>query len=188
MQVHVHADARGAIAREAQHLPLRRRVVGIEALPREHLLAVQRPAFDENAVAVLPSDLVREVICNGDLEEVTRNPLVPEDGPRILDGGADVEVPALRIVGGDEVEALRVLVVEPGRIHEAARRGRLERLGQLTDRERAQPRRQRDQPVVLQELDHLLLAGLIRGQEGLLIGRNALRPRRIRRRERRILE
>src|SRR5258705_6768918 len=121
LQVHVRADARGAIARKPERLTLRGRVLRIEALAREHLFAVQGPALHEDVVAVLPPDLVRQMIRDRDLEEVARDALVAEDGPWILDGCADVEVAALRVVGGDEEEPLRVLVVEPGRVHEAAR-------------------------------------------------------------------
>src|SRR5258708_771870 len=128
----------------------------------------------------MSSDLVLEVIRDRELEEVTGDPLVAKDGARVLDRGADVEVAALRIIRGDEIEAARVSIVDAWRIHETAWTGRLEGVGKLADQERAKVRRQRDEPFVLKELDHLLLATLISLEEGLLIGRDtagALRSR-----------
>src|SRR5262245_53966613 len=97
-----------------------------------------------------------------ELEEVSGNSFVPEDGAGILDGGAEVEVPALRVVGGDEIEARGVLVVEARRVHEAARARRLERLRQLPDLEGAQVRRDGDEVVRREEVGDLAQPSLVR--------------------------
>ena len=111
-----------------------------------------------------------------------------EDRPRVLDGGADVEVAALRVVRGDEEEAARVLVVDARRVHEAAGARRLEGLGQLADLERPDVRRDRDELIRLQEVDHLPLTRLVRRQELRLILRHVRGARRIRASEGRVLE
>ena len=131
-------------------------------------------------------DLIRQMVSDGDLEEVTGDPFVSEDRPRIFDGGANVEVAALRVVRGDEVEATVVDIVKTGRIHEATGAGRLERFRKLTDEERPDVIGDGDEPLLLEEVDHLLLSALIRGQECLLIGWDAFGALRIGIGERRV--
>ena len=94
---------------------------------------------------MMAADFVVEMVGDRDLQKVSGNPFVPEDRPRVFDGRADVEVLALRVVRGDEVEAAVVGVVDARRIHESARTGRLEGLGELADLKRPEVRRQRDQ-------------------------------------------
>ena len=86
---------------------------------------------------------------------------MPQDRSRIFDGGADVEVLRLRIVGRNEIEAGRVLVVNSGRIHEAAGTSRLERFRQLPDLKWAEIIRQGDELMLLQKINHLLFAAFI---------------------------
>src|SRR5207247_3874054 len=85
---------------------------------------------------------------------------------------ADVEVGALRIVRRDEVEAARVGVVDPRRVHESARARRLERLRKLPYGEVPEVGRQRDQALLLQETDHFVLAALVGPQERRLVLRD----------------
>ena len=81
-----------AITREPQDLSLRRGVVRIKAGPQQHLFAVKRPAFDEDAIAMLPPDLVRQMVGDRELQEVSGNSFMPEDRPRIFNRGANIEV------------------------------------------------------------------------------------------------
>ena len=113
MQVHVDADACGPVAGEAEDLPLGRGALGIEPGAHQHLLGVEGPALDEHAVLVLAADLVAQVVRDRELQEVPGDPLVAEDGARVFDRRPYVEVAALRVVGRDEVEAARIVVVEP---------------------------------------------------------------------------
>src|SRR5437667_97580 len=80
-------------------------------------------------------DLVREMVGNRELQEVTRDSLVSQDRPGILDGGADIEVGAPGFIGRNEVETAGIGVVEARGVHETARAGRLERRRQLADGE-----------------------------------------------------
>src|SRR5436189_5621010 len=94
-----------------------------------------------------------------------------EDGPRIFDGRSDIKVLARRIVGGNEIEAARIFVVNAGSVHEAAGTGWFERLRQLPNFKFTQVRRKRHKLFVFQETDHLDLTTLIRLQNyGLVLG------------------
>src|SRR6266536_5008369 len=120
------------------------------------------------------------MIRDGDLQEMSRNAFVAEDGPRIFDGGADVEVAALRVVGRDEKESAVVGIVDARRVHEAAGTRRLERLRKLANEKRSDVIGNRDQPLLFEELDHFLFAALIRLERSLLIGGYVFRALRIR--------
>src|SRR5205807_1332639 len=142
---------RRAIPREPQHLSLRRRVLRVKAGTHEHLLAVKRPPFDEDTVAVLAADFVGEMIRDRELHEMAGNSFMAEDRARVFDRGADVEIFRLGAVSRDEVKARRILVVNAGRIHETAGTGWLESFGQLPDLEAAQIIGQRHELTPLQE-------------------------------------
>ena len=75
---------------------------------------------------MLPANLVFQMIRDRKLQEMPRDSFVAENRARVFDGGADVEVLALRIVSRNEIETSWVLVVNAGRIHEAARTRGLE--------------------------------------------------------------
>src|SRR6476619_3139791 len=120
----------------------------------------------------MTADLVTILVCDRDLQEVPRNPLMPEDRSGVFDRGADVKVAAVRVVRGNEVKPPVVAVVEPRRIHESPGTRRLERLGQLADEERADVAGNRDQVLVAQKLHHLIETALVRGEERGLIGGN----------------
>src|SRR4029453_9401625 len=107
---------------------------------------------------MLATNLVGEMVRDRDLQEVPGDAFVTQDRTRVLDRGADVEVPALRVVCRDEEKPARILVVDTWRIHEAAGARWLEGLRELTDLERTEIRGKRNQVVRAQELDHLLLA------------------------------
>src|SRR5258708_7278250 len=92
---------------------------------------------------------------------------MPEDRTWVLDGRANVEVVALRVVGRDEEETAIVGVVDARRVHESPRTGRLECLGELPDLERTEIRRQGHQILCLEKIDHLLLAAFVCGKKGL---------------------
>src|SRR5439155_25421005 len=62
--------------------------------------------------------------------------LVPEDWPGIFNRRANVKILRLWVVGGNEKETSWIFVVNPGRIHETARAGRLERIRQLSNLKR----------------------------------------------------
>ena len=138
MQIHIDADARRAISRQSQNLSLRRGILRIKPGAHQHFFAVKRPAFDENAVLMLTANLVRQMIRDRELQEMPGNSFMPENRARIFDRGADVKVLRLRIVGRNEIETGRVLVVNTGRIHETAGAGRLERVRQLSNLKRAE--------------------------------------------------
>src|SRR6266542_3210028 len=95
------------------------------------------------------------------LEKMTRNAFVSEDGPRIFDGGADVKVAALRVVGRNEIKAGRIGIVDPRRVHESAGARGLERFGKLTDLEAAHVGRDRHQAVRTQKVSELLESHLV---------------------------
>ncbi len=114
-----------------------------------------------------------------ELEEMSGNSLVPENWPRIFDRRPDVEVLRVRVVCRDEIESGRILVINARRIHEAARAGWLEGFGQLPDLKFPEVIRQRDQPAIFQEADHLRLAAFISLQEGRLVRRNVFAPLRV---------
>src|SRR5258707_4390566 len=106
------------------------------------------------------------------LQEVTGDALMAEDGPRVFDRRADVYVAARWIVGRDRVEAARVGIIDPRRVHEAAGRRRLERRGKLADEKRAEIGGQRDQLVGRQVIDDVVLARLVGGEKVLLVLRD----------------
>src|SRR5712664_4064650 len=100
----------------------------------------------------MPADLIGQMIGDRDLQKMSGDPFVPEDGARIFDGRADVEVAALRVVRGDEEEAAVVGVVESRRIHEAARTGRLEGFRKLANDERSDVVGDGDEPFLFEEI------------------------------------
>src|SRR5262249_31221207 len=111
------------------------------------------------------------------LKKMARDAFVAKYGPRIFYGSPNVEVLAARVVGWDEIESAVVLVIQPGSIHEPARAGRFERVGKLANIKWPQVFRQRYQALVLEELDHLTLALLVRAEKlGLGLGNVAAAP------------
>src|ERR1700690_2081149 len=94
-------------------------------------------------------DLIRKVIGDRNLQKMPGNTLVAEDRARILNCCSNIEVAALGVVRRDVVEARRVPIVEPGWIHEATRRGRFERLGELADLKRTDVSGDRNQLMCL---------------------------------------
>src|SRR5436309_5153511 len=133
---------------------MRRSVVGIEPAAHEHLFAVQRPAFDHDVVRMLTADFILETVRDRELKKVAGDALVTENRPRVFNGRANVEVPALRIVCGNEIKAGWILVVNSGRVHETARTGWFEGFGKLANFKSAE-RRQSDEMIVFQKGDHL---------------------------------
>src|SRR5437879_1138991 len=121
---------------------------------------------------MLTANFVAQVVRDRELQEMSRNTFMSEDGPRVLDRGANIKVLRLRIVRRDEIKTGRVLVVNAGRIHETAGVGWLECFRQLPNLKRAEVIGQRYQIVFLQEIDHLLLATFVGFQERGLVGRN----------------
>src|ERR1700738_1500760 len=109
------------------------------------------------------------MIRDRELQKVSRDSFMAENRPRVFNGRADIEVFALRIVSGNEIETARVLVVNAGRIHEAAGAGWLERLGQLPDFKVTEIRREGDQLVLFEEADHFRLATFVGFQKIVLI-------------------
>ena len=188
VQVDVDSDARGTITAEPEDLALSCRVIRIQPFTHQHLFSVERPAFREDAVALHAPDLARYVIRDRYLQEVPGNALVAQDRPRILDGRADVEVAALGVIRRDVVEAAGILVVDARWIHETAGARRLECFRKLADSKGPHVVRNRDQPIGPQELDDLLEARLVSGEELGLVFRYVLRPRRVGGGEARILE
>src|ERR671931_2190226 len=107
------------------------------------------------------------------------NPFVPEDRSWVFNRCAKIEIPRFRVVGGNEKESRWILVVNTGRVHETARAGWFESLGQLPNLKRPEIVRQRHKVVFLQEADHFCFATFIRFQERFLIGWNVSSPFRI---------
>src|SRR3989442_9617808 len=106
-----------------------------------------------------------------------------KDRPRVLDRSPDIEIPALRVVGRDEIKSARIAIVDAGWIHEAARARRFESLRQLPDGKYAEIRRQGDQAFFLQKADDLCQAAFIGAEKFLLVRRNMRRAPPIRGRE-----
>src|ERR1700727_2422407 len=116
------------------------------------------------------------------------NALVTQDRTWILDRCANIKVPTFWVVRRDEIETVRILVVDARGIHEPTGGGWLERVGKLTNSELADIRRNRDQSIRLQEIDDLFQARPIGCQELGFVLRYMLCARRIGRRERRVLQ
>src|SRR5437773_1088624 len=66
------------------------------------------------------------MVGDGDLQKVARNAFMAQNWSWVLNGGANVEVLAGRVVSGNEIEATAIFVVHAWRIHETARSHRLE--------------------------------------------------------------
>src|SRR6185295_1981816 len=145
LQVHIHSDPGGTIPAQPQHLSLRGRLIGIQSLPHQHLLPVEGPSLDKGVISMLPTNLVGKMIGDGELKEMAGDAFVTQDGARILDSGANVEVGALGIVKRDEIEAVRILVVNARWVHEPSRAGGLEGLRQLSNEESSDIGRDGDQ-------------------------------------------
>ena len=96
-------------------MPCAGEVNRIETGAHQHLFAIKRPAFDENAVAMLAADFVGQMVRDRELQEVAGNSFVTEDRPRVFDRRANVEILRLRIVSRNEIETARVFVVNAGR-------------------------------------------------------------------------
>src|SRR5216684_4418182 len=101
------------------------------------------------------------MIRDRELQKVARNSFVTENRARVFDGRANIKVTALGIVGGNEIKARIVLVVNAGRVHETAGTGGLERFGQLANFKAAEIRRQRNEMILLQETNHLSFATFV---------------------------
>src|SRR5260370_22733034 len=136
----------------------------------------------------MTANLVLQMVRDRDLKKMSGNAFVSEDGTRIFDGSANVEVPAVRVVGRDEVKTAVVGIEDSWRIHETAGTGRLERLRKLANEKRPDVIGNRDQAFVFEELHHLLFTALIGLQKCLLISRDVFCALRIRIGERRIRE
>src|SRR2546421_11386449 len=102
------------------------------------------------------------MIRNRKLKKMSGNAFMTEDWTRIFDRRANIKVFRLRIVGRNEKEAGGIFVINTGRIHETPRAGWLESVGQLSNLKRTEIIRQRNEVVFFQEIDHFLLATLIR--------------------------
>ncbi len=76
----------------------------VEAAAVEHLLRVEGPSLDEDAVVVVAADGVGMTVGDRDLKVVPGDPLVGEDRPGVLDRRPQEEVHRLRVVGRNEVE------------------------------------------------------------------------------------
>src|SRR5947208_10715622 len=107
---------------------------------------------------MLAANFVALMMCNWELEKMPGNSFMSKDWPGIFNRRANVKVLRLRIVSWNEEEPGWIFVVNAGRIHKAARAGRLERVRQLSDLERAKVIRQGYKIVLLQEADHFCLA------------------------------
>ena len=87
-QADVDADSRRAVAHQVNHLLPRAGIVVVEPLTHQHLFAVERPAFGEDAVVVHVPDEIRIVIGVAELQEVPGYALVAEQRqhrlPRLL--------------------------------------------------------------------------------------------------------
>src|ERR1700759_3193305 len=105
------------------------------------------------------------MIRDRDLHEVSGDSFVSEDWPRIFNRGADVEIFRLRIVGRNEIEAARILVVKTGRIHEPAGTSRLKCFRQLPDLERPEIIRDGYDLGFFHERDHLRLSTFVGFEE-----------------------
>src|SRR6266446_9896697 len=111
------------------------------------------------------------MIRNRELQKVAGDSFMAQDRTRVLYGRANVKVFRLRVVSGNEIETAVVFIINAGRIHKAAGARRLERLGQLPDFKSSEIRRQSNEMVSFQEVNHLGLAAFISLQERGLIFR-----------------
>ena len=107
------------------------------------------------------------------------NSFVSENRPRIFDCRANVKVFRLRVIGRNKIEPGRIFIINTRWIHEAAGTRRLKRLRQLANLKCTQIIGQRHEVVLLQKVDHLGFAALVRLEKRCLIGRDARASRRI---------
>ena len=98
--------------------------------------------------------------------------LVAQNRSRIFDGSADVKVFRLPIVGRNKIKSGRILIINPGRIHETTGTGWLECFRQLPDLKGSEIVRQLDELVRFQKIDHLLFPALVSLQKCFLIPGN----------------
>ena len=77
---------------------------------------------------MLATDFIAHVICDGELEKMSRNAFVSEDRPRIFNCGADIKVLRLRVISRNKEKTGRILVVNAWRIHESSGTGWFKRL------------------------------------------------------------
>src|SRR5438876_12255048 len=99
---------------------------------------------------MLATNFIFQMVGDRQLQEVSGNSFVTENRAWVFNRGANVKVFALRIVGGDEIEASRVFVINAGRIHETAGTGRLERCRQLANFKAAEIRRQGHESILFE--------------------------------------
>src|ERR1043166_2264847 len=96
-----------------------------------------------------------------ELHEMARNAFMAEDRPWVFDRRANIKILRLQIVSRNKKETAWVLVVNTGRIHEPARAGRFERVGQLSNLKRPEIIGNRHDLMFPQEIDHLGLAAFV---------------------------
>ena len=144
VQVHVHADARAAVAREPQDLSLRRRIIWIKPGAHQHFFTVKRPAFDKNTVLMLTPNFIVQMIRDRELQKMSWDSFMTKDRPRIFDRRANIKVFRLRIIGRKEKKPGRIFVVNAGRIHETTRAGWFKGIRQLPNLKWAEIIGQRD--------------------------------------------
>src|SRR5262249_54149307 len=107
------------------------------------------------------------------------NTFVAQDWSWIFDGCSNVEILARRVVRGDKVKTSLVLVVNTRSVHETARTCRFECLRQLTNFKSTEVRRQSNQFIGFQKVDHLRLATLVSLEKRFLISGDVFAPCRI---------
>src|SRR5260370_31022172 len=112
------------------------------------------------------------MIGDRELQKMSGNTFVTEDWSRLFDRGSDVKVFRLRIVSGNEIETGRILVVNSGRIHKAARAGRFERFRQLPNLNCAEVIGDCNELMFLQEINNFRLSAFVVLSDGRLITPN----------------
>src|ERR1044071_7001603 len=105
------------------------------------------------------------MIGDRELHKMPGNTFMSEDWSWIFDRCANIEILRFRVVGGNEKESGRGLVINTGRSYKAGGARWLESLGQLSNLKRPEIIRQSYKIVFLQEADHFCFATFIRFEE-----------------------
>src|SRR6266478_5464645 len=121
---------------------------------------------------MLPADFASQMVGYRELQKMARDSLMPNNRPRVFNGGADVEIFARRIVSGNEIKTAVVFVVNARRIHETTRARWFESFRQLTNLKTTKIGRQGNEMIGLQKLYHLRFTAFVSLQKFLLVFRD----------------
>src|SRR5262249_2031691 len=92
VKIHIHANPRRTITRQSKNLSFGSGIHRIKPSAQQHFLAVKRPAFDKDSVAMLPPDFVGQMVGDRELHEMSGNSFMAKDRSRIFNRRPDIKV------------------------------------------------------------------------------------------------